>query len=683
MWGLLAILKGPGPVIGEKVEALLCWPAVPPALFIQPLIEYGPPRPGELKMIDPQDDEQPRRRIRPRGDARTNLIRHLRPITTLGFVVLLIASLYWAQEILIPVALAILLAFLLSPLVTLLERRGLPQAPAIIMVVLLAFSVLGSIGWATTLQVGHLINELPRYQSNIQHKIADLEGVGQLEWFRRLQQTLGASIGGAHQESHVPADQQAPVPVVVQPTASVALQNLPTIVGTLLKPVAAASLVVVLVIFMLAGRRELRNRLIHIIGYSSLSITTKALEEAGQRVSRYLLMQTVVNFSFGLLIGAGLFLIGLPYAILWGFLAGVLRFIPYVGIWLAAILPVVLSLAVFAGWLWPFAILALFLALEFCINMLVEPRVYGASSGVSEVALLIAVAFWTWLWGPVGLVLATPLTVCLVVIGKYFPRLEAIVVLMGNRPVMESSLNVYQRLVAGDQVEAQQIVLEQLKAHPLVQVYDDVLIPVLNRAREDCQHGKLEPQEKRLIVEHTREIVRAIGRRQLRYGEAGAGKGRTAPKMRLLVCPADEESDRVVQVMLAQLLNPAHYVLDMLSKDKLSSEVVRDAEQVRPDLVVVASLCASGLEPVRLLCKRLHQTMPAGKVLVGRWGYTLNDADRESLLAAGADQIAPTLLETRHQISEIALLMAGGTADMTAEQPPSRKEKDSAGQAGS
>lgn len=634
-------------------------------------------------MIDPQDDEQPRRRIRPRGEARTNIIRHLRPLTTLGFVVLLIASLYWAQEILIPVALAILLAFLLSPLVTMLERRGLPQSPAIILVVLLAFSVLGSVGWATTLQVGRLINEMPRYQSNIQHKIADLEGVGQLEWFRRLQQTLGASIGGPPQENHVASDQQAPVPVVVQPTASIALQNLPSIVGTLLKPVAAASLVVVLVIFMLAGRRELRNRLIHIIGYSSLSITTKALEEAGQRVSRYLLMQTVVNFSFGLLIGAGLFLIGLPYALLWGFLAGVLRFIPYVGIWLAAILPVVLSLAVFAGWLWPFAILALFLALEFCINMLVEPRVYGASSGVSEVALLIAVAFWTWLWGPVGLVLATPLTVCLVVIGKYFPRLEAIVVLMGNRPVMEISLNVYQRLVAGDHVEAQQIVLEQLKAHPLVQVYDDVLIPVLNRAREDCQHGKLEPQEKRLIVERTREIVRSIGRRQLRYSETGGtGKGRAAPKIRLLVCPADDESDRVAQVMLAQLLNPAHYVLDMLSKDKLSSEVVRDAEQVRPDLVVVASLCASGMEPVRLLCKRLRQAMPAGKIIVGRWGYTLRDADREALLADGADQVAPTLLETRHQISEMALLATGGAADMTADRPLSRKEKDSAGQAG-
>ena len=347
--------------------------------------------------------------------------------------VLIIASLYWAQAVLIPVALAILLTFLLSPVAGLLERIALGRLPSVILVVVLAFSLLGGIGWIVTLQFGSVANELPTYRKNIRQKIADIREASKGGALEKVQETA-EDVKEEFQKTDEPARiKEKPRQVVVNAEESSTFWPIPLAVGPMVERFASVGLVIVLVIFMLIQREDLRNRLIRLAGYGRLTVTTRALEEAGQRISRYLLMQTIINSSFGLAVGLALYLIGLPYAILWGFLAALLRFIPYAGPFAAAVVPSALSLAVFQGWLWPIVVVGLFLTLELLNNMVLEPLLYGDSAGVSGVGLLVAIAFWTWLWGPVGLVLATPLTVCVVVFGKYVPRMDFIGVLMSDQ----------------------------------------------------------------------------------------------------------------------------------------------------------------------------------------------------------------------------------------------------------
>ena len=355
-------------------------------------------------------------------------------LISLATFVLIIGSLYWAQAVLIPVALAILLTFLLSPVAGALEWIALRRLPSVIVVVVLTFSLLGGIGWIVTLQFVSLANELPKYTGNIRQKIADVRGAGKGGALEKVQKTV-EEVKSEIQKGEEPTktkDQRRPV--IVQPVESFAFWPVPMAVGPMAERFASAGLVIVLVILMLIQREDLRNRLICLVGYGRLTVTNRALEEAGQRISSYLLMQTIINSSFGLGVGFALYLIGLPYAILWGFLAAVLRFIPYVGPLAAAIMPSTLSLAVFDGWLWPIVVAGLFLALELLINMVLEPLLYGESAGISGVGLVVAIAFWTWLWGPIGLVLATPLTVCVVVLGKHVPEMDFIGVLISDQP---------------------------------------------------------------------------------------------------------------------------------------------------------------------------------------------------------------------------------------------------------
>src|SRR6266850_7000602 len=360
-------------------------------------------------------------------------------IHILGTLILIIACLYWAKVVLIPIALAVLLTFLLNPIVSALYSRGLPRAPAVLVVVVLVFFVVGGIAWTVTRQLGMLAYELPRYQENLKNKISDLRELGKSGVIERVLTTINAITDELQRDPPSPSEPQAgakleaapneepekPVAVVVQ-TPSV-LWQLPSVLESL----ATAGLVIVLVIFMLIRYADLRARILYLAGYHRLTIATKALDEAAHRISRYLLMQSIINGSFGMAAGLGFFLIGVPYAILWGLLAAVLRFIPYVGPTIAAVLPSALSLAAFPGWGQPLLVIGLILLLELASNMIMEPLLYGQSAGVSEVALLVAVVFWTWLWGAVGLILATPMTVCISVLGKYIPQIEFIGVLLG------------------------------------------------------------------------------------------------------------------------------------------------------------------------------------------------------------------------------------------------------------
>jgi len=423
---------------------------------------------------------------------------------------------------------------------------------------------------------------------------------------------------------------------------------------------------------MLIQREDLRNRLIRLVGYGRLTTTTRALEEASQRISRYLLMQSIINVFFGLTVAIALWLIGLPYALLWGFLAAMLRFIPYVGPWAAAIMPSALSMIVFEGWLWTALVAAVFLVLELINNMILEPLLYGESAGVSEVGLLVAIAFWTWLWGPVGLILATPLTVCVVVLSKYVPQLDFISVLMSDEPVMKSDISFYQRLLAGDQDEAAGIVEEHLKTHPVEKIYDEVLVPALNYVKRDRSLGRLAENDQQLIFQATREILEDLDESKpesssnpTTFSEAtmiDQNSPSTAPKVLIVGCPVRDEANELALLMFWQLLDPARYELALLAHQTLTSEVIEQIAEKNPALVCIASLPPGGLAQTRYLCKRLRKRFPNLKIIVGRWG-SRNENNGNSLLAAGADKVGTTMIETRDQVIQLSQISSPDATD--------------------
>jgi predicted PurR-regulated permease PerM len=600
---------------------------------------------------------------------RSNVLGSSRPssgnlpsLIAVATFVLIIASLYWAQAVLIPIALSIMLTFLLSPVSGALERMGLRRIPSVIFIVVLTFSLLGGIGWVVTLQFGSLANELPTYRKNISQKIADIREAGRGGALEKVQKTA-ADVKEQFQKNDEPARvQEKPREVVVKGEQSSTFWPVPLDLGPMVERFAGAGLVIVLVVFMLIQREDLRNRLIRLIGYGRLTVTTRALEEAGDRISRYLLMQTIINSSFGLAVGLALYLIGVPYAVLWGFFAAVLRFIPYVGAFAAAIMPSALSLAVFEGWMWPILVVGIFVALELLNNMVLEPLLYAESARVSGVGLLVAVAFWTWLWGPVGLVLATPLTVCVVVLGKYVAGMDFIGVLLSDQPAMESNMSYYQRLLAMDQAEAAEIVEEHLKTHPQEQLFDGVLIPALSYARRDREFGRLTEDGEQFVFRATREILEDLNSLMPQSSSELSDSSRTTttegnspamlPKISILGCPAHDEADELALLMFRQLLDSTKYELEIMSDAMLTAEVVAVIGEKNPAMICIAAVSPGGLAQTRYLCKRLRARFPNLKIAVGRWG--IGSEDSNSIVLAGADRVGTTMIETREQMIQLS-----------------------------
>jgi predicted PurR-regulated permease PerM len=622
--------------------------------------------------------------------------RKLPLLYVLASVTVVLAGLYWARVVLLPVALAVLLTFLLNPVITVLHRWGVPRVLAVILVVVLAFVGLGAVGWVVTRQLTTLADELPRYRENLKGKVADLRQLGQGGVVEKLQKTAqevvdelqrerpsatgrpGAQETRSEPSTAVPlrpttppaAAPEKPVPVVVQ--APSVLWQLPT----LLEPLATTGLVVVLVVFMLLTYGDLRSRLVRLVGSGRLPIATQALDEAGQRISHYLLMQSIINGSYGGAVGLGLFLLGVPYATLWGFLAALLRFIPYVGPAVAALLPSALSLAVFPGWIQPLLVIALIVVLELASNLVMEPLLYGQSAGVSAVALLVAVAFWTWLWGPVGLFLATPLTVCLGVLGKYVPQLEFLGVLMGDEPALEPHVRFYQRLLAKDQHEAAGLAEDYREAYGPDALYDALLIPALVMAKRDREQETLTADDLHAFVQATHAIVEDLEGLPAPTIDAAtaeaAGRTDAAPPavVRILGCPARDEADELTLVMFRRRLDPAHYALEVVSAEALTAEVLTLVEQHGAELVCIAALPPEAMTPTRYLCKRLRTRFPTCKIAVGCWGLTADvEANRAALRAAGADEVGMSLEESCNQVMQLAQLHAPSTPEPSPQAP--------------
>jgi predicted PurR-regulated permease PerM len=592
------------------------------------------------------------------ADAR-GVLRQLRPYLVGAAALPMVAALYWGKGVLIPLALAGLFTFLLSPVVGALERAGLGRIRggrviAVIVVVELVFSVLGGTAWVISQQVLALGSELPHYRGNLMGKISDLRGAGRGGALAKVQSTA-KEVMGELQKGEVPKGEARPLPVVVK-SESGGIWQVPRI----LEALGGAGFVIVLVVFMLIEQHEIRNRFIRLTGQGRLAIVTRALDEAADRISRYLVAQTMINASHGAALGVGLFFIGVPYAVMWGFLAFALRFIPYLGPLMAAVGPIALSLAFFTDWHRPLITVALFLAVELLTYMVMEPLVYGQTIGVSQVALFVALAFWTWLWGPIGLVLGTPLTVCLVVLGKHVPALEFITVLMTDEPALPADVRYYQRLLANDPAEGTDILDAYLAEHSLEEAYDDILVPALGRAKRDHKAKGVSDEEAQAIYQTARETVGKLAAH--RPPSAGGEEDGSKPRIRdsvpyVLGCAAGDEADEIALLMLRQLLSPGDCVIDVAAAQALSGEIVSLAAERKPAVVLIAALPPGGLAQTRHLCKRLRARFPAVKILVGRWGGAgQGPGDREVLLAAGADEVGSTLRQSRDQLLERARL---------------------------
>jgi len=582
--------------------------------------------------------------------------------------VFVVVALYWGRAILIPVALATLLAFLLTPAMTALRRCGLGRVPAALLVVLLLFAVLGGAAYGISIQVGALLEDVPQYTARIKAKLSQLrprQGGSALDRVRGALDEVAGELEKVDRPRQQPAA-PAPQPVVIKDERGL-IRRLPGIAGEL----GSVGLVLVLVIFILIERQDLRDRFIRLVGSGRITITTKAIDDAAQRISGYLLSQAMVNGTMGVVFGLGLLALGVPYALVWGVLLALARYVPFVGVWVAVLLPAALSLALSDGWLQPALVIALFLTIEISVNAFVEPILYSHRIGVSKVALIVAIGFWAWLWGPIGLILATPLTVCLVVLAKYVPDMDFVGVLIGDEPALDASASLYQRLLARDQDEAEELMQERLAEGPPEATWDGVLLPALVQARHDRARGRLDVEDERFIVSAARELVENMGAKAQAADDAADV---TPTPVRILGCPARDEGDVVALEAFRQLVNPALCAVEVLPAGLLASELVTRVSEEQTALIVVASLPPGGLAHTRYLLKRLRACCPGARILVGRWGGADDPAEqRQTLVEAGADHVASTLAATRDQLLALApVLCASGDTSVALGMQPAR-----------
>jgi hypothetical protein len=461
------------------------------------------------------------------------------------------------------------------------------------------------------------------------------------------------------------ASRQRPLPVEVVKPPSLPLESVQSVLGL----IASFGIVVVFTFFMLVRRENLRNRFISLAGQGRLHAMTQAMDEAAARVSRYLRLQLIVNICYGVFIGTCLHFIGVPSALLWGVLVGILRFLPYIGPPLGAILPLLLSLAIFNGWSRPLMTLGVFVVTEILVSNLIEPWLYGAYTGISSLAVLVAAIFWTAIWGPIGLLLSTPLTLCVVVIGRYVPRLSFLPVLLGDDPVLAPESHFYQRLLALDQDESRVILVEYLKNKSLEELYDSVLIPALNLAERDRHRNRIDADTEKFIAHNTKQLIQELYEIDTAHNGGKAVEQsslsvdaessdslelRTPPKnhaLKVICVPARDEADEIAGRMLAQLLEKAGLRASCLPCQRASEMVLR-ATQALPDVLCISALPPFALVHAKSLYHKLRARAPGVRIFIGFWNYP-GDVERIAarLQLAEGSKMAITLSEV---VSDLA-----------------------------
>ncbi len=569
---------------------------------------------------------------------------------------LIVTALYFGREVLVPFALAVLLSFMLAPAVRGLRRLRAGRVTAVAATALVAFLAIFAFAAIVAEEISLLGPQLPEYRRNIELKLRALpraiplqsvaaalhQASAELTRSEKSAATLPAARSNSGNAAAEPAK---PTPVeIVQPEPT-PLQIAETVIGPLLGPLATAGLVIVLVVFILLEREELRDRLLRLAGGGDIHHTTEAMNEAAQRVSRYLLSQLAVNAVEGTLIGIGLAIIGIPNAALWGILAILLRFIPYLGIVIAAVFPMALAIAVAPGWSLLVWTGLLFVVTELIVANVVEPRLYAGSTGLSSVAVITAAVFWTWLWGPIGLLLSTPLTACLLVLGRHVPQLRFLDVMLGSEPVLTPEETFYQRLLANDPEEATEQAEEFVKERSLDEFAEEVAIPVLVRAQADSDSGILPSERRGTVKEGFAKILENLFDDSVVDEDPAAAGDQGRPESRFVVCMAGRnELDEAAAMLLASRLRArgqAAYVFPADSPAALGEHRValRDAAVVCLSLISTASAARA-----RHIVRRLRRRAPRSRIVVGFWGLgATGGPPAEGLAVTSADAVATTL----------------------------------------
>ncbi|MBV8589534.1 MAG: AI-2E family transporter [Acetobacteraceae bacterium] len=607
-----------------------------------------------------------------KGRARREPISGLFAMVAVLVAATIIAILYFGREVVVPITLAVLLSFLLAPAVRWLRRLRLGRIAAVGLTVLIAFLALAGFAAILVEEVSSLAQELPEYRSNLETKIRSLPGVapgdGVFGRAAHVLQELGnelrnsgsqqaASSAGASSAAAPASMATKPVPVQIQEPEPGPLQIVQDIVGPLLQPLAAAGLVVVFVILILIEREDLRDRLLRLAG-RDLHRTTEAMNDAAERISRYLLSQLIVNFTCGVPIGLGLAVIGIPNAALWGALVVLLRFIPYLGIVIAAAFPLALAIAVSPGWMLLVWTGLLFVGIETIVANIVEPFVYGGSTGVSPVALIAAATFWTWLWGPIGLLLSTPMTVCLVVLGRHVPQLQFFEVILGNEPVLSPEERFYQRLLAKDPEEATEQVEAFAKERPLADFFDEVALTALARAQADSDRGALSVQNRSHFKETIAALVENLSEDE---GEGSTAVPAAPPKTGAsgVVCVAGRNDlDEAAALLLAHLLNRERRLNTgpPLPPDTLSSDAAHFPLLKGASVACLSLISTSSPARARYLVRRIRRRAPGASVIVCFWGWAGGENPPDEISAAtSADAVAFSLREAIANIDKMPM----------------------------
>jgi len=573
-------------------------------------------------------------------------------------VIAIVTAFYFARGLLLPLAMAALVSLLLATLVGRVERAGLRRGGAVAIVVFSAFLIVVSFGWILSLQVPDFTEKLPSYRKNISEKIGAFGPAG--EYVRRV--TSSFEEMGQEVASSAQGKGRSPVTAAL-PEKLVQSSPAGTLGGTLLailETLGTTLVILILVIFLLIYQSDLRDRVIHLFGHGQVHLTTQAMGEAAENVSRYLLMQSAVNATFGLVVGIGLVAFGVPNPILWGLVAAVFRFIPYVGPWLGAVMPLFLSLAVFSSWTRPGILLGSWILLEALTANVLEPWLYGERTGISPLAVILSSIFWAWLWGGLGLILSVPLTVTLVVLGKNFPQLSFLSTLLGSESAVSPKMQLYHRLLRRGSDEAADLVDGFQKGKPLIDVYDSLLIPTLALAKTDRFQGTLEDEREAQLLASVKFLAEDLSERRespipdVKPSPEG-GSPTPPPKpidLSILCIPAADESDEIIAIMLSKILAIHGLDADLLSPSSSVVEKVAELGKRKVDLVIISALPPGALSPARYLYKRIRNAYPTLAVVVGLWSQGISAEELKERI--GADEnttFATTLAEARDQVS--------------------------------
>lgn len=560
----------------------------------------------------------------------------------------IIFTLYFARTIVIPLTLAGLLTFLLSAFVTRLEK-WIGRVFSILLVVLVVFSTLGFAGYVFSKQLVLFGSNLKHYNENI---YAKFQAIQFPKWglFNRLSQTLENL-----KEELIGEPQNIP-PSAGASSTELRLLDLSSnftslaesLFGSFFNFLATSGIVFLLVVFMLLNREDIRGRVIKLFGQERISSTTSAMADASERVSGYLFRQLVVNIGFGICVSTGLFFIGIPNAILWGCFAAILRFIPYIGPWIAAIIPIALSFIITDTWSVPLLTISFFILLEFITAYLVEPFYYGSGTGVSSFALILAAIFWTWLWGPLGLLLSTPLTVCLVVIGQHMTNLNFLSVLLSKEQALTPSEECYHRLLAFDSDAAMNLVEAYLKKNSLISLYDDVLIPNITQTELDFRQDYIDAEKKEGVYQSISEIVEYLSINEEKKSAPIEG-----PREVVLCIPAKAQRDELGSNILAQFLESESYEAYPMKKGALS-ETFELVKKKNPAVILINATAPFVVSHAQFLCTNLHKQMPQMPLIVCLLESTGVSAEmNDKLQTAGAAKVVRSLQQTLEALKEI------------------------------